>query len=156
VPVIRGLRLGLLIVATAVGAGVYDHFNADPAACGPGVVTHVRDADTIEVGDCAVRLLAVDAPETQRRQRGTPWCGDYELGKAAKQAVVELVLGEPVTFGASEGDSSGRDMAAEVILADGTELGHWLLVSGYAVVWPAESPAEACPAGHGPGMEPNR
>lgn len=158
------LRVGELVaVAALLGAGaggalVLERYDDDrPAArCEPGPVTNVVDADTIDVGDCRVRLLGVDAPETQWRARGTPWCADYALGREAARAVESLTLGQPVTFGRTEADSSGRDMAAEVHLPDGTELGAWLVQAGLAVPWPAESPAAACPAGAGPGMEPSR
>lgn len=143
----------------AVGAGAalaLTPTDPPPTACQPGPVTRVVDADTIDVGACRVRLLGVDAPETQWRRRGTPWCADYALGAEAARAVESLTLGRPVTFGRTEADSSGRDMAAEVYLPDGTELGAWLVQAGLAVTWPAPSPADACPPGAGPGMEPNR
>lgn len=146
-----------LAIGTALGVGIWaDQDNPPPAGCAPGVVTNVVDGDTLDVGDCRIRLLAVDTPETQWRSRGTPWCADYALGHEAKRVVTSLVLGQPVTYGATEDDSSGRDMAAEVYLQDGTELGGWLVTAGLAVPWPAESPATACPLGGAGGMEPSR
>jgi endonuclease YncB( thermonuclease family) len=155
------LRIGELLAVAAIFAGgfglnaILERADID-TVCAPGVVTNVVDGDTLDVGPCRVRLLAVDTPETQWRQRGTPWCADYALGHEAKRVVVSLTLGQPVTFGATEDDSSGRDMAAEVYLQDGTELGGWLVSAGLAVPWPAESPATACPLGGPDGMEPNK
>ena len=50
-----------------------------------GTVTHVRDGDTIEVGEVPVRLNGVSAPELDE-----PW------GALSKKFVHDLVVGQPV------------------------------------------------------------
>ena len=50
-----------------------------------GNVTHVRDGDTIEVGEVPIRLNGVSAPEL-----------DEPLGADAKKFMHDLVMGQPV------------------------------------------------------------
>ena len=50
-----------------------------------GTVTHVRDGDTIEVGEVPIRLNGVSAPEL-----------DEPLGAESKKFMLDLVRGQPV------------------------------------------------------------
>lgn len=50
-----------------------------------GTVTHVRDGDTIEVGEVPIRMNGVSAPEL-----------DEPLGERAKKFMLDLVMGQPV------------------------------------------------------------
>ena len=79
-----------------------------------GVVTHVRDGDTIEVEGLAVRLQGLHAPEL-----GEP------LGEESKAAMVSLALGKDARCeltGEVNGDRvigvcyvGGKDLAAELV-----------------------------------------
>lgn len=84
------------------------------AATLTGIVTHVRDGDTIEVGGQAVRLQGLHAPEM-----GEP------LGQESRAAMVALALGKPAECqltGETNGDRvigvcyvNGQDVAAELV-----------------------------------------
>jgi len=76
-------RLKTVCIAMALGC------LAGPALAGgtlQGTVTHVRDGDTIEVGEVAVRLNGLHAPEL-----------DEQGGRQAKAFMERLVSGRQVT-----------------------------------------------------------
>ena len=81
-----------------------------------GVVTKVRDGDTIEIGPIAVRLKGVSAPELKE-----------PLGHKSKAFLVDLVMGKNIRCGLN-GDKTydrfvgncflrGQDIGASVISA---------------------------------------
>ena len=51
-----------------------------------GIVTKVRDGDTIEIGGVPIRLKGVSAPELKER-----------FGRASRSFMVNLTLGKPVS-----------------------------------------------------------
>ena len=74
-----------LILALAVsGVLITPGIAVEPSSLA-GTVTHVRDGDTIEVGEVPIRLNGVSAPEL-----------DEPLGPQSKMFMRELVLGQPV------------------------------------------------------------
>ncbi|MFA3919324.1 thermonuclease family protein [Ruegeria hyattellae] len=85
-----------------------------------GLVTHVRDADTIEVDGTPVRLQGVDAPEldTQAGQSGKRWMGNHLRGKA-----VSCDLTGEKTY----------DRYVGVCYADGQDIGAAVIAAGYAL-----------------------
>lgn len=88
------------------------------------VVTYVGDGDTIYVQQepgrqRAVRLQGIDAPEI---------CQDG--GPAAREALQERVLGQPVRLQQVGTDDYGRELA--VVYWRGQDLGRWLVEQGLA------------------------
>ena len=74
-----------LILALAVsGVLITPGIAVEPSSLA-GTVTHVRDGDTIEVGEVPIRLNGVSAPEL-----------DEPLGPQSKKFMRELVLGQLV------------------------------------------------------------
>lgn len=102
----------LLLMALLV-AGPFHVANAQDLI---GTVTHVRDGDTIEVGDVAVRLQGLHAPE-----------GNEVGGSDATAFMTNLVLGRGLVCNLT-GERShdrligicyldGKDIAAELVAA---------------------------------------
>ncbi len=88
------------------------------------VVTYVGDGDTLYVRQesgrpLAVRLQGIDAPEI---------CQDG--GAAAREALQERVLGQPVRLLQVGTDDYGRELA--VVYWRGQDLGRWLVEQGLA------------------------
>ena len=73
-----------MLVLAVSGVLITPGIAADPSTLA-GIVTHVRDGDTIEVGEVPIRLNGVSAPEL-----------DEQLGKRSKLFMRELVLGQLV------------------------------------------------------------
>lgn len=81
-----------------------------------GTVTHVRDGDTIEIGETAVRLSGLHAPEM-----------DEDSGREARAFMVDLVAGKVVlcqlegrrSYDREIGDCfiDGRDIAGLLVAA---------------------------------------
>lgn len=84
-----------------------------------GVVTKVRDGDTLEVNGVAVRLRGVTAPERS-----------HPLGMLATQAMREFALGHRVTCWPDGTRSYDRIVA--VCERDGVDLGAFLIFRGLA------------------------
>lgn len=90
-----------------------------------GEVVAVVDGDTVVVRPRrggpprTVRLVGLDAPE--RCQAG---------GDAAREALAERVLHQPVQVQGRGKDSYGRDLAR--LIWQGEDLGSWLVVQGHA------------------------
>ena len=91
-PSTRAVIVAGLLMGAAIGLlpGVMDLQELKlPALAGgstvEGTVTHVRDGDTIEIGETAVRLSGLHAPEM-----------DEHGGREARAFMVELVAGKRV------------------------------------------------------------
>ena len=87
-----------------------------------GRVTHVRDGDTIELGERAVRLQGIDAPES-----------DQPYGKRAGQALRERIGGRRVRVETHGRGSYGRVIGT--VFLDGANVNAWLVRKGYAWVY---------------------
>lgn len=85
-----------------------------------GYVTHVRDVDTIEVGDVAVRLNGLDGPELSTN-----------IGQQAKRFMTELVLNRQVTCELTGERSYDRQIG--VCFLDGDDIGAIAVSNGYAL-----------------------
>lgn len=82
-----------------------------------GIVTHVRDGDTIEVGPVAVRLQGLHAPEL-----------DETLGPESKAAMVRLVEGREVTCDLT--GEKNHDRVIGVCYRDGQDIAALLVGLG--------------------------
>ena len=85
-----------------------------------GYVTHVRDVDTIEVGDAAIRLNGLDGPELSTN-----------IGQQAKRFMTELVLNQQVTCELTGKRSYDRQIG--VCFLNGEDIGAIAVSSGYAL-----------------------
>jgi|GEM_PF-1017350 len=118
----RGTPNPLWLVALAVvlailfRSGIWTELT--PNETFSGVVTHVRDGDTIEVNRRPVRLNGLTCDE-----RGTP------LGNQATAAMRELVAGKTVTC-ALNGDRTYDREVGRCSLADGGDIGANMISQG--------------------------
>ncbi|SCY27869.1 thermonuclease family protein [Thiohalorhabdus denitrificans] len=101
----------LLIVGCLLTGSASADFEAE--------VTHVRDGDTIELGERVVRLGGIDTPES-----GQPH------GDEAGQAVRRLVLGETVRIETDGRGSHGRLIGR--VYHQGRDINAWLVQQGHA------------------------
>ena len=109
------LRAALLSVGLAILPGV------SPALAGElsGVVSHVRDGDTIELGPVAIRLQGLHAPEL-----------DETLGPEARAAMVGLVQGRAVVCQLT--GETNRDRLIGTCYRDGQDIAALLVGMGLA------------------------
>ncbi len=85
-----------------------------------GIVSHVRDGDTIELGPIAVRLQGIAAPE-----------GDEPGGAVAADAMRDLVLGKDLRCDLT-GDRSYDRVIGVCFLDDGRDVGEVMVFQGNA------------------------
>ena len=107
----RGVGRTLILLAGLLGQPAHADFTA--------TVTHVRDGDTVELGERAVRLQGIDAPES-----------DQPHGSAAGKALRRLVAGERVRV-----ESHGRgdyDRIIGTIHHDGQDVNALMVREGHA------------------------
>lgn len=88
-----------------------------------GMVTKVRDGDTIEVAGTPIRLNGVSAPEL-----------DEALGVQSKQFMTELVMGKQVRCELTGEKSYDREIG--VCYLDGEDIGAKVIVQGLALDCP--------------------
>jgi endonuclease YncB( thermonuclease family) len=86
-----------------------------------GTVTHVRDGDTIEVNDVAVRLSALDCPESDTRQgkQATKIAKQFE----GSQAICELT------------GAKSYDRLVGYCTVGGTDFGLYMMQNSSCDVW---------------------
>lgn len=91
----------------------------------------VVDGDTIRLGGTRVRLRGIDAPESAQpcRKDGT----DYACGRLARQALVKLIAGRPVSCDGSRLDRYGRLLGD--CKAGEVDLNRQLVLEGWAVAY---------------------
>jgi len=119
----RALRGGHAMEARNAG-----HRQARPVTKGKGGeltgrVTHVRDGDTVEVDDIAVRIANLDCPE-----RGT------DAGWRATRAMYRLSEAGPLTCRLSGRRSYDREVGT-CQMADGRDLGQVMISEGVCSRW---------------------
>lgn len=88
-----------------------------------GVVTHVRDGDTIEVGRIPIRLNGISAPEMHE-----------PLGPTSKDFMVNLVLGQRVRCELN-GEKT-YDRWVGICYRDGQDIGQAVIKAGLALDCP--------------------
>ena len=105
-----------IILAILFRSGIWSELTPNETLS--GVVTHVRDGDTIEVNRRPIRLNGLTCDE-----RGTP------LGNQATAAMRELVAGKTVTC-ALNGDRTYDREVGRCSLADGGDIGANMISQG--------------------------
>lgn len=91
----------------------------------------VNDGDSITLGSERIRMRGIDAPEYQQicRKDGT----DYPCGKLARQSLVLLISGKPVSCSGWQRDRYGRLLGD--CKADGMDLNRAQVEAGWAVAY---------------------
>jgi endonuclease YncB( thermonuclease family) len=92
---------------------------------------HVVDGDTLRMGQTALRLKGMDAPEMKQscQREGGP----YPCGRVARDALIDLVRNRPVQCRIDGRDRYGRSLAR--CLVDGEDLGRRMIEGGFAVAY---------------------
>ena len=124
-PSTRAVIVAGLLIGAAIGLlpGVMDlpaqdlPATPDTAADLEGTVTHVRDGDTIEIGDTAIRLSGLHAPEM-----------DEAGGPAARAFMVDLVEGKRVQCQLEGRRSYDREIGTCAL--DGDDIAGLLIAAG--------------------------
>jgi endonuclease YncB( thermonuclease family) len=131
----RALLLFALLVPTLATA-------AETSLSG---VVRIVDGDTLAFGQQRVRLDGIDAPEKsqacyrQANQAGSAWA----CGQAAKEALTQMIGGQPVTCAASKTDRYGRYIAKCTVIYQGRtlDLGGAMVWNGWALAYTQNSKA---------------
>jgi len=92
-----------------------------------GRVTHVRDVDTIEIGNLPVRLNGVDGPELDERG-----------GRAARTWMQKLVLRKPVRCRLN-GEKTYDRWVGTCYISSGEDIGALAIAAGHARDCPRHS-----------------
>lgn len=90
--------------------------------------THIRDGDTIEIGEKVYRINGIDAPERAQLCDGPS--GEWRCGDAATEKIEALLRGRHVACVEHESDAYGRIVAT--CHADGVDIGAELVREGLA------------------------
>ncbi|MEM7361301.1 MAG: thermonuclease family protein [Pseudomonadota bacterium] len=117
--------IATIIVLLALGYLAFDYYKSDSVSH-IGVVTHVRDGDTIEIGDEVFRLAGISAPERSD-----------EEGNDATTFMKGLVLAKEVDCEPT-GDMS-HDRFVAVCFIDGEDIGEAIIEAGLARDCPRHS-----------------
>jgi endonuclease YncB( thermonuclease family) len=128
VDLIRSLRIPAAALALAIAsAGASSALSGEVAGSAA-----ILDGDTIQIGETRIRLVGIDAPETDQRcldRAGKLWL----CGIAAREAVSDLVANRPVRCQWS-GMDIYRRMLATCWVA-GENINRWLVRQGLALAY---------------------
>jgi endonuclease YncB( thermonuclease family) len=108
----------------------------------------VNDGDSITLGTERIRLRGIDAPEFDQHCRKDG--ADYPCGRRARDALVKLIGGRPVTCSGWERDKYDRLLA--ICTADGVELNRRQVEAGWAVAYGAYRSEEEAARDKGTGL----
>jgi endonuclease YncB( thermonuclease family) len=111
----------------------------------------VIDGDTIVIGRTHIRLLGIDAPESDQT------CTDtdnrvWRCGQAATRVLVARIAGQPLSC-ATAGFDRYRRTLATCALPDGSDIDAWMVQQGWALAYysdvyrPQEAQARAAKRG---------
>ncbi|MHA7826183.1 MAG: thermonuclease family protein [Roseovarius sp.] len=116
-----------LVLMVSAWVGSWDGHSVDQSGSGgrhvAGMVTHVRDGDTIEVEGIPIRFKKLDCSERHTRK-----------GKLATQHMRDLTTGVPLSCSLSGRKSYDR-WIGECSLEDGRDLGRLMIRHGYCGRW---------------------
>jgi endonuclease YncB( thermonuclease family) len=141
----RSIGLGPLLLAVvlagalALHAGQRAHHRGSPAAFQGDFRADivgkawVIDGDTIDISGTRIRLLGIDAPESNQT------CTDagnssWLCGRTATHALIDHLAGRPLQC-----ESRGRDRYRRVLalcqLPDGSDINAWMVQQGWALAY---------------------
>lgn len=90
----------------------------------------VIDGDTIRLGAERIRILNIDAPETEGRARCN---AERRLAAVATMTLTEIIMGEQLEIERHGKDRFGRTLA--YIRVSGADVGEMLIMAHVAVRW---------------------
>jgi endonuclease YncB( thermonuclease family) len=113
----------LLITLPAVSASEAESISGTP---------RIVDGDTLVIDGTRIRLHGIDAPEARQtcQRDGIDWLCGQEASKALREYVGEADL----RCERLDTDRYGR-MVAKCFMPDGTDLGEWMVSSGWALAY---------------------
>jgi endonuclease YncB( thermonuclease family) len=94
-------------------------------------IARVVDGDTINIRGTAIRLDAIDAPETKQTCELNGQ--SYPCGAQATEALITLLGARPVECTETGKDRNGRIIAR--CRVDATDIGGWMVEHGWAVAY---------------------
>jgi len=92
----------------------------------------VIDGDTLEIHGKRIRLLGIDAPESNQLCRDDD-ANQYRCGAKAANALHDFIASRPVDCVEVDRDRYGRGVA--VCTAGGVDLSDWMVRNGLALEW---------------------
>lgn len=96
----------------------------------------VIDGDTLEIHGQRIRLMGIDAPESNQLCRDED-ASPYRCGATAANALHDFIAGRPVECVEVDRDRYGRGVA--VCTVGGIDLSDWMVRNGLALDWPRYS-----------------
>jgi endonuclease YncB( thermonuclease family) len=108
----------------------------------------INDGDSITLGTERIRLRGIDAPEFDQTCRKDG--ADYACGRQARQALVTLISGRPVSCSGWERDKYDRLLA--ICTAGGSDLNRGQVEAGWAVAYGDYRAEEAAARQKGAGL----
>jgi endonuclease YncB( thermonuclease family) len=122
--------LFIVIVAAALAVYGYEHWHGESLAPIAGTAW-VVDGDTIDFRGRRIRLEGIDAPEAE--QTCADAVGhDWPCGREATRALTAYIRSRDVTCEPTRFDRYERTLAT-CRLADGTDIGAWMVQQGLAL-----------------------
>jgi micrococcal nuclease len=123
-PMVSSLRLFGMVILVSI---FYPALSiADEPTVIFGTVTHVRDGDTIVIGEVAIRLYGISAPELNE-----------PLGEGAREFMEELVFGKQLRC-----ELNGKktyDRFVGICFSEQTDIGSAIIANGFALDCPRYS-----------------
>jgi len=95
-------------------------------------IAHVSDGDTITVANTKIRLVGIDAPETDQiclNGQGAKWT----CGIAARDRLSAIIGAREITCRLSDVDRYGRSLGTCYV--DGADLNAWMVREGWALAF---------------------
>jgi len=125
----------IFLLTLALSLHAYQRATVVPAAAGHPQVGRawVIDGDTIDVARVRIRLLGIDAPESDQS------CADgagkrWYCGHAARHALIRYLAGKLLSCAGSAFDRYRRVLAV-CKLPDGSDVNAWLVQEGWALAY---------------------
>lgn len=108
----------------------------------------IVDGDSLELGGVRIRLAGIDAPELDQRCELEGQA--HPCGREAREHLVHLVAGRPVTCSSRDDDRYGRRLGR--CRAGDTDLNAEMVRTGWAVAYGGYAREEAEARAHGRGL----
>lgn len=121
----------LVVLIVIAFATIYFISTSAPRTATITAPATVVDGDTLRVGSNRIRLVGVDAPEMMQTCRDSSG-RSYFCGRTARERLVALVSGSPVTCASQGLDRYGRTLAI-CASSRSADLGETLVREGHAV-----------------------
>jgi endonuclease YncB( thermonuclease family) len=128
----RALVALAFALPTAIAIGHHWHWHAHGQAETLSGSAYVIDGDTLKIGEVHIRLMGIDAPETEQTCRDAQGAS-YRCGLLAASVLEEEIAGQPVTCFPMATDIHGRTVATCSV--NGHDLGDAMVRRGFAIAY---------------------